>query len=570
MNKTCYFIRYLFVIIGILLYSDIIQAQDFSAKSKKYSFSIKGINLIPPILSIAQNSILFIDENKNSILDPFEKANISFKIRNQGNGNAENFEVHINEETGLKGIIIPEQINIGVIPSNSEKIIQIPVSSDQNLMASQAICYITFSEQNGFEPLSLKVHFNTSQFKEPKLRIVDFSIEAKENEIKKGTPFELTLLLQNVGFGKAEEVSITIDSPINSYLLNGHPNTALKALEPGDTAKIKYSLIVNSLYSGNSLPIGFNLNEKFRSFGEEKIIDLPFIQELSANKLLIQAQGKVPKSNDLDINIMQLGVDVDRDIPKNNKKNANTYALVIGNEDYTSYQSNLSTESNVDFAKSDALVFAEYCKSTLGIPEPNITVRTDLISSMMKRELIRLSNKAQYGGDNIELIFYYSGHGFYDDERESYIMPVDIAGENVTEGIKLSDLYRSLTQYSCKRITVFIDACFSGGGRNQGLLVAKTVKIMPKENAVEGKIVVFTASSGTEESLFYKEMQHGLFTYFLLKKMQDSKGFFNYGELFDYLLQMVPFTASDLYYNSQHPQVIYSPEISEEWRKWEF
>ena len=149
-------------------------------------------------------------------------------------------------------------------------------------------------------------------------------------------------------------------------------------------------------------------------------------------------------------------------------------------------------------------------------------------------------------------------------------MPVDISADNVIDGIKLSDLYNSLSEYPCERITVFIDACFSGGGRNKGLLTAKAVKVKPRDPVPKGNIIAFTASSGTEESLFYKEMKHGLFTYFLLKKIQDGKGKSSYGELYEYLNKTVPFTASDLYYKEQNPQVFFSKEVATIWRDWTF
>ncbi len=262
-------------------------------------------------------------------------------------------------------------------------------------------------------------------------------------------------------------------------------------------------------------------------------------------------------------------VDIDVDIPISSVRYSNRYALIFGNEDYTKYQPDLKSESNVDFARNDAKIFAEYCNKTLGIPEENITVVTDAISSQMKREILRFINKAKYGEGNVELIFYYSGHGFPDNfTKESYIMPVDISGANVTDGIKLSQLYSDLTEFPSKKVSVFIDACFSGGGRNQGLLTAKAVKIAPKKEDISGNLVVFSASSEDQESLFYKEKKHGMFTYFLLKKLQETKGEVSYGELSDYIKRMVPLTATDILYKDQNPEINTSPEVRDTWKNW--
>ena len=45
------------------------------------------------------------------------------------------------------------------------------------------------------------------------------------------------------------------------------------------------------------------------------------------------------------------------DINTTNTKVDNRYAIVIGNEDYQSYQRSLNAEQNVDYAVNDAKVF---------------------------------------------------------------------------------------------------------------------------------------------------------------------------------------------------------------------
>jgi hypothetical protein len=274
-------------------------------------------------------------------------------------------------------------------------------------------------------------------------------------------------------------------------------------------------------------------------------------------------------------NVNQISVgksDIDVNVPETNRKKANTFVLAIGNEDYTKYQNDLKAESNVLYARNDATSFAKYAEKTLGVPKENITLITDAISSQIKREIIRLTNKAKYGNGEIEIIFYFSGHGFPDLEtQEAYIMPVDISSTTVKDGIKLSQLYTDLAEFSTKRTTVILDACFSGGGRNQGLLAAKAVKIKPKEEMLnKGNLIVFAASSGDQASLFYNEKQHGIFTYFLLKKLQETKGDISYGEMADYLIKIVPLTSSDINYKEQNPQVNVGKNVLGIWESWKF
>ena len=66
-----------------------------------------------------------------------------------------------------------------------------------------------------------------------------------------------------------------------------------------------------------------------------------------------------------------------KNIPSIQTKNPNKFALIIGNEDYTSRQTGLTSESNVAFAVNDAKIFKEYCVNTFGVLEENIQFLTN-------------------------------------------------------------------------------------------------------------------------------------------------------------------------------------------------
>lgn len=255
-------------------------------------------------------------------------------------------------------------------------------------------------------------------------------------------------------------------------------------------------------------------------------------------------------------------------------KTANPYrfALIFGNEDYSSYQSGLESESDVDFAINDAKGFKDMCVSVLGIKEENILYYENARFMEMKRGLGRISTILKSTQGKAELLVYFAGHGFpHEQTKEPYLIPVDASGTDLEfGGIKLIDFYASLTEYPSQRVTVFIDACFSGGARNQGLLAARGVKIVPKktEEAVRKKLVVFTASSGNQSSLPYKEKKHGMFTYYLLKEMEKTNGDVSYEELSKYLKEEVSIRSILVNGKEQDPQTNISAEIQEEWKQW--
>lgn len=261
--------------------------------------------------------------------------------------------------------------------------------------------------------------------------------------------------------------------------------------------------------------------------------------------------------------------DIDNGIPDLGFSNQFRFALIIGNEDYSSLQSDLTSEINVHFARNDASAFKEYAVKVLGVPETNITLILDATAAKMKQAIDRISLLSKNSFGNAEIFFYYAGHGLPDEiSKEAYLIPVDVSGNNVTDGIKLTDVYKKLVEYPSKMVTVFLDACFSGGARTQGLIASRGVKVKPKEELLKGNLVVFSASSGEQSSLAYNEQEHGLFTYYLLQKVKESKGNTTYKELSDYLNQQVGFKSVLINNKEQNPQTNVSPDIQKQWQTW--
>ena len=263
--------------------------------------------------------------------------------------------------------------------------------------------------------------------------------------------------------------------------------------------------------------------------------------------------------------------DVDRAIPVTRNKDHSRFALIIGNEDYATHQVDLSSEVDVDFARNDASAFKMYAESLLGIPEDNILFLLDATTGQMNQAISKMNLIIKNTQGRADVFVYYAGHGLPDEEtRTPYLMPVDVSGRNAADGIPLQTLYDRLTEYPSSRVTVFIDACFSGGARNQGLIAARGVKVVPKASRFYGNLVAFTSSSGNQSSLPFNEQKHGLFTYFLLKKLKESGGDIQYGALSNYLRDKISLQSVLKNDKEQTPYTYTSTNVSNEWKSWNF
>ena len=218
---------------------------------------------------------------------------------------------------------------------------------------------------------------------------------------------------------------------------------------------------------------------------------------------------------------------------------------------------------------NDALVFKNYCEQTLGIPKDNIILQTNAGVVKMKQALNQINSVIKNTYGNAEIIFYYAGHGFpHEQTKEPYLIPVDVPGSDLDLAIKLKEVYQKLTEYPANKVIVFLDACFTGGGRGEGLLADRGIKIAPKNNILSGNIIVFSASGSNQSSLPYREKTHGMFTYFLLKKLQETKGDVSLGELNQYIKDNVSVRSPLVNKKDQNPQTNVSPQVQDGWKGW--
>lgn len=255
--------------------------------------------------------------------------------------------------------------------------------------------------------------------------------------------------------------------------------------------------------------------------------------------------------------------DIDRYIPERPRNNHNTFALVIANENY-------SRMSKVPYALNDGTSFVNYCKFTLGLPDTNITFVKDATYGNINEGLAWLNDIDEVFDGDMNVLVYYAGHGFPDEvTRESYIVPVDAGAANASSCFKLNNIYQNLGRLKAGNVKVFLDACFSGATRTNDMIAeARGIAMKPLEETLSGNICVLSATSEDQTAWQYEAEGHGLFTYFLLKKIKETGGNVTMGDLSDYVTDNVKKVSTVVNRKRQTPSVNTSLLINNDWRKW--
>lgn len=220
--------------------------------------------------------------------------------------------------------------------------------------------------------------------------------------------------------------------------------------------------------------------------------------------------------------------------------------LAIGNRIY-------DEAPPVEYAHNDAEAIANYFRDVLQVPAENIIVEKDLNSINMARYFGtedvpegRLARRARFVD---EIVVFYSGHGvpvFREEGLPSgYLLPVDVpAAEPGFGAYPLDLLIHQLEALPVKRVTIMLDACFSGLSM-QGSLVPNVsgafgVAIAPPQEKAKVSVLTATDFRTPQFAHWLDDKKHGAFSYFALEGLRgaadrDGDGRILLTELRDYV-----------------------------------
>ena len=257
-------------------------------------------------------------------------------------------------------------------------------------------------------------------------------------------------------------------------------------------------------------------------------------------------------------------VDTDVDIPQygGSGEGSDMYAVIIANQNYT-------TGMKVPYAINDGMVFREYCRSRLNMPEDNIAYLADADAEDISSLEQWLDRIAPLLDSDSRILLYFSGQCLLDKGvGETYLLPVDYSSMGVQSGLGLRNLYRRISGWNVDDALFLVDATYGKVSRNgMRINVFKDGDTPEEWLRPEDRMVVFFAAQEEEAALPYPQKRHGLFTYFLLKALQQHPDGISFGTLFDFISDNVRTVAQMLYGVIQRPAVYSSEWDGEAWRE---
>jgi uncharacterized caspase-like protein len=209
----------------------------------------------------------------------------------------------------------------------------------------------------------------------------------------------------------------------------------------------------------------------------------------------------------------------------------NYHALVIGNQKYR-------TLTPLQTAQRDALTVAWALEKHYGFKV------TKLMDASRSDILLALREYRKTIGKTDNLLVYYAGHGWLDEEADAgYWLPVDAARDNDVDWVSLSAITSAVRAIPAKHVLVVADSCFAGKLTRDIHLKRRTPGYLKKISQKRARVVL--TSGGLEPVADTGGARgHSVFAAAFLKVLKENDGVMDGETLFSRLRRPVMLAAS--------------------------
>lgn len=214
-------------------------------------------------------------------------------------------------------------------------------------------------------------------------------------------------------------------------------------------------------------------------------------------------------------NSLTANVAVDKNIPVSKNKSTETFAFIVANEEYAKW--------DASYALNDGKVFRDYCEKRMGIPATNIKLYENATYGTFRSMMGKMRDIADVYDGDARIILYFAGLGTQAD-NEQFLLPVDASLANIkATGVSMRQLLDELSAMNTGGTVIITDAAFNGRDRRgETLGEHRGVAIKTTQQQPKGNVAWLTASSDARNALASENLNHGIFTYYLLDALQKS------------------------------------------------
>jgi hypothetical protein len=242
------------------------------------------------------------------------------------------------------------------------------------------------------------------------------------------------------------------------------------------------------------------------------------------------------------------------------KRPTRVWAVIIGINRYKHLP-------RLRYAVNDAREFHRYLVEVNGVPREQIWLLLDDEATLDRiRSVLGTQLRRQAEKDDMVIVFL-AGHGTTErdassldgDGLEKYILPHNADPKDLyATALPMNEIARVFQRIGSERLVFITDTCYSGasGGRTipvTGTRASLSAAFLDRLSQGKGRVIL-TASDANEVSVEKDDLQHGVFTFYLLEALRgkgdlDGDGVITLDEVYRYVSAKVPVATGQ----EQHP-----------------
>ncbi|MBX9929802.1 MAG: caspase family protein [Gemmatimonadaceae bacterium] len=469
-------------------------------------------------------SASFRGDDGDVVLNGESGGVLTVRVRNIGPGTAFGVSARASLARAIPGVELGAASVVDSIRPGAEGRITVRVAGGAELRSDTARVDISVTEENGFDALDRAVvRFATRGVSAPRLVLADVAVRDRSGNarIEPREVVEIVARVANRGAGAARELRASLRLGEGIFLAEGAPaQFTLGTLAAGETRDVVFAAYANARTT--AFDVRLVLREARARFDTVIVLPLALDRPMPRDREWVAPENEAPRRGGGAP--APLVSDIDTPAPRGAPRENDVVAVVFGVERY-------ERSSPVPFARRDAANFRDLLTRSFRVPDDaaHLYARTDdeVTAAEFEKVFARggwLDRRVQPSTD---VIIYFAGHGTADPRTQLPFLLANDADPSypAQTGVALRELYDRLGDLRARSITLFLDACFTGAGREGAPLVsgARSIVVSVEHPALRNpRLAVFAAGQGNEYALPYPEQRHGLFSYWLIKGLRGA------------------------------------------------
>jgi len=185
---------------------------------------------------IQKQAILIMESSLPVSVNPGDEIPVTLTVKNAGQLLADDVTLKI---TNISNIVAPKSTDLyhlGTISSGEQKAVTLVLLSDKD--ASSGLIRVPVSiSYNALDGIPVTDQTGIDIMMKGKAELGFVTVDTSPARLTEGTPFDLTIRIENTGTGEAKQVSATVDLPVE-----GKKEAFIGKIKPGNDAPVIFLL----------------------------------------------------------------------------------------------------------------------------------------------------------------------------------------------------------------------------------------------------------------------------------------------------------------------------------------